>query len=1144
MFACVTRFLGAVRCPRRLGSLTLAVGLCGLWPGDAGAQFALRSKIEGTLTDTTGAVLPGATVTLTETTRNQVQTATTDANGLYSFSNLAPGTYTVIAELAGFVKTSSEPVTLGSATTTRVDLSLSVGVSEAVQVVKEAPLLQTDQIAVGVSVDKTTIDHLAAKGRNFTSFVQLAPGISTQPRADVGGTNSVGAYHVIGGVDYTAGGGGNNGFYINGVNANDNYVGGQSYSPSLEAIDEIKVDVANFSAANGRDLSTLSVTTRAGSNVFHGSAYDYLENSALNAWDPLERQRVTEGTEKPSLNRHQYGGNFGGPVLKNKLFFFGNFERTYNKRGSEPEFFRVPTAAERSGDFSGLLERFPDDPNYVLYNPFTTVFDEEGESIREPIPGNDLRNVRRPDGSPGIDPRALDMMNLFPLPNYTDPSDPDNLANYQALTTSKFTSYRFDSRVDFALSPNDNLYVNVARSNGKDDDSGGLFPEITSNVEDSSWMTSVSYARIFTPTLTNEVVIAYGKGKLCVPDQTSLDYMHQTDTLRAKYFQNLGSGPDQGIYAMGVDGYYDFGPFEAFCASNPSFQISSNLNWVKGSHSIKAGFNAFRKEEQDFDYIRYMSFNQQFTRAGSVDESIGGDSVASFLLGLPSEMQQRYTFTEGDDTLNFVMPYYGFYVEDKWQIRSNWTLSAGLRYDLGRQTYSGNRYGNAVLDTSYPGWQLAIPGRAPGLDLHYLGADKNNFAPRVSLAYEPRPGWLLRGGYGVFYDLGVSNIAGSRLDSAFGGVPGYVGDFYDNSRFDVPDDQPLMTIDNIFPQSASLTVGTYPVSTGTGTGYFDYQADVRFLDQDSGTTPYYHRFVVATEHQIGPRTAISVFYSGSRGRQLPYYDNLNKPAYQVGWTSDEEFNDARPNNNGRFGDVRVLRHGLTSTYNAGTVRIDQRMSHGLQFLSHYTYSKTVTDRGSLDGAIDEQPPTWDWNRQLGRGEAVFSHPHRLVAAATWDIPYGESLKGVTRGLLWGWRASGVYVIESGDALTVLNAQSSARDFEPDVPNVVGDPNDGAKTTLEWFNTAAFADPGQDVKGNARPGIVRGPGVNNLDLSLGKTFAIMNTTLLFRADMYNALNHAQWREIDTEFNTESGSTFGRVTEAREGRIVQVSLKLSF
>jgi hypothetical protein len=539
-----------------------------------------------------------------------------------------------------------------------------------------------------------------------------------------------------------------------------------------------------------------------------------------------------------------------------------------------------------------------------------------------------------------------------------------------------------------------------------------------------------------------------------------------------------------------------------------------------------------------------MSFNQQFTRSGSVDDGIGGDSVASFLLGIPSEMQQRYTFTEGDDTLNFVMPYFGFYVEDKWQIRSNWTLSGGLRYDLGRQTYSGNRYGNAVLDTSYDGWQLAIPGRAPGLDLHYLGADKNNFAPRLSLAYEPRQGWLLRGGYGIFYDLGVSSIAGSRLDSSFGAVPGYVGDFYDNARFDESDDVPVMSIDDIFPAPASLTVGTYPVSTGTGTGYFDYQADVRFLDQDSGTTSYYHRFVLATEHQVGPRTAISAFYSGSRGRQLPYYDNLNKPAYQTGWTSDEEFNDARPNNNGRFGDVRVLRHGLTSTYNAGTIRIDHRLSHGLQFLSHYTYSKTITDRGSLDGAIDEQPPTWDWNRQFGRGEAVFSHPHRLVAAATWDIPYGESLTGLTRGLLWGWRASGVYVWESGDALTVSNVQSSARDFEPDMPNVIGDPNDGPRTTLEFFNTSAFSDPGQDVKGNARPGVVRGPGLNNLDLSFGKTFAILNTKLLFRADMYNALNHAQWREIDTDFSTETGSTFGRVTEAREGRIVQLSLKLSF
>jgi len=570
----------------------------------ASAQFALRSKVEGTIEDTTGATLPGVAVTLTETSRNQVQTATTDTGGTYAFSNLAPGTYTITAELAGFVKMVSQPINLGSAASAQIDLTLHVGVSETVEVVNETPLVHTDQIAVGVAVDKALIDTIASKGRNFTSFVQLAPGISTQPRSDEAGTYSAGSHHVIGGIDYVAGGGGNNGFYVNGVNANDNYVGGQSYSPSLEAVDEIKVDVANFSAANGRDLSTLSVTTRAGTNRYRGSIYDYLENEALNAWNPLDRQRVTEGTEKPSLDRHQYGGNIGGPVFKDKLFFFANLERTYNKKGDEPQFYRVPTAAERQGDFSALLSRFPEDPNYLT---------DDGESIREPIPNNDLRNITRPDGSPSIDPRAQDMLNLFPLPNYVDPSDPNNLQNYQAFMTSKFTSYRFDGRVDFALSANDNLYVNFAKSHGRDENSGGLFPDILpGNVDDKSWLTSVSYARIFTPTLTNELVVAYGRGELCLPDQSSVDYMHQTDTLRAKYFQNLGSGADLGLYAMSIGDYYDFGAFEVFCAANPSFQISSNLNWIKGAHSIKGGFNFFRKKEEDFDYIRYVTFDQQF----------------------------------------------------------------------------------------------------------------------------------------------------------------------------------------------------------------------------------------------------------------------------------------------------------------------------------------------------------------------------------------------------------------------------------------------------------------------------------------------------------------------------------------------------
>ena len=203
---------------------------------------------------------------------------------------------------------------------------------------------------------------------------------------------------------------------------------------------------------------------------------------------------------------------------------------------------------------------------------------------------------------------------------------------------------------------------------------------------------------------------------------------------------------------------------------------------------------------------------------------------------------------------------------------SKWTLSAGLRYDLGIQTYSGNRYGNAIVDMNYDGWQLAIPGRAPGLDLHYLPADKNNFAPRVSLAYEPKPGWVLRAGYGIFYDLGITTTGGQRLGDGFGGVPGYVGDFYGNFRFDAHDDVPVMSLDDVFPAPASVAVGTYPISTGPGTGYFDYAASVRYMDDESGDTALLSPLrAVSTEKQIGARTELSLFYTGSRGRDLPYY---------------------------------------------------------------------------------------------------------------------------------------------------------------------------------------------------------------------------------------------------------------------------------
>jgi Carboxypeptidase regulatory-like domain len=1102
------------------------------------AQFTLRSGVSGLVTDPSKAVMPNVQVVLKDLDRNQTFTSTTNESGLYSFANLTPGRYQVSVEQAGFRKAVSDVIVVASQETARVDLSLQLGeVSRVVEVEAAAPLLQTEQAVVGGLADRKFVETLPVLGRNFTSFVNLAPNISTSPRPNEGTTWAVGSQHVVGGVNYIAGGGGDNGFYMNGANVNDNWVGGLSYSPSIEAVSEVKADVANFSAANGRDVSTLNVTTRGGGSQYHGAIFDYLQNTAFNAWNPLTKALAEPGQEKDFFQRNQFGGSAGGPIVipkvyngREKAFFFVSYEQMIENRGGASAIYRVPTEAERQGDFSELLRRFPDDPNFVLYNPYSTVIDADGNSIRTPIPNNDLRLATKPDGSPIIDPRAQDLLGLFPLSNgYQNPTNPNDLSNYRTSFKNGNDNYRFDSRFDYRITNNDNVYVSFSKSFGSDDNGGGLFPPLAANVEDSSHLVTVNYARVFSPRATNEFLFSTGRGRLFSVDQKVRDYMADTSTLRNKYFQNIGSGEDQGAYGFNIQDYYDFGHGEVFMASNPTWQFSDNLSWLKGSHSLKLGVNYFWKQELDWDFIRSVNFDSTFTRAGSVGESRGGDSVASFLTGIPNEMVQRYNFTGGKETdpeLDFINAYWGFFFEDKWQVNPKLTLSLGLRYDLPRPVYSGNRYGQAIVDFNTPGWQLAIPGRAQGLPHHYVPADKNNLAPRISLAYRLHSDFVVRASYGIFY---VSGLSATQSQLQFGSVPGYVGDEFTNARFGVHDDLPYLKFDDIFPPQASVELGLYPVSTGTGTGYFDYTAEIHFSDKESKTVPYYQRYMLELQKGLGSNTVLSFSYLGGRGTKLPNFENLNIPAYRTGWTSEDEINSARPNNNGRFSNVRVLRHGFNSFYNAFTVRMQRNLSQGLQFVSHYTFSKTVADsQGYNIENLGLYPDRWDWNRHLGRGEQPYSHPHRFVSAVTYDIPWGKTLPALGKALLAGWNVSFFTTFESGDSLTITNEVTSARDFEPDRPNVSANPNlsGGEQTFTRYFNTGVFSAPPQDVKGNAGEGIVRGPGINNWDISLSKNFRPAEKfNIEFRAEFFNAFNHTQWRYVDTRFNDSPTSTFG-------------------
>lgn len=1113
------------------------------------SQFSLRSNISGSVTDATGAVIPEARVVLLEITRNQTHETRTNESGFYTFSNLTPGTYQVAVEQPGFNRAVSPSVEAGTQGNLRVDLVVQVGdVATTVEVTSATPILETEQTRIGTTIERELVETLPMKGRNFTGFAVLAPNISTFPRGNSGGTWSAGGHHLIGGVNFIAGGGGDNGFYMNGVNINDNWVGSTSYAPSMEAIAEVKIDVANFSAANGRDISNFQVATRGGTNELHGTAYDYFQNNALNAWNPYTKMQIAPGQKQNVLQRNQFGGNIGGPVFipklwdgRNRAFFFVNYEQTIENRGGVDSLHRVPTAGERAGNFSHLLQRFPGDVNFMLYDPFSTLIDDDGESLRTPLPNNTI-----PGGLLNADAQA--MLGIFPESNgYSNPSDPRDLRNFRTFSRRGQDNYRLDTRFDLRVSDNDNLFVNVSRSRGKDKNIGGIFPELASSVEDSSYLVTTNYARVFSPTVTNEFIFGFGKGRLDNVDQGVQSYMRETDTLRNRFFNNIGSGPDQGFHVIGFwsNGWDWIGHEEVFYASNPSLQFSNNLSWVKNNHTFKFGFNYFQKKEIDNDYIRGVYFGKQFTQAGSLGEQRGGDAMADFLFGIPSAMLQRFDFQDGAPELNLVVPYWGFFAEDKWQVTPKLTLNLGLRYDLAIPPYSGARYGFARVNFDVPDWQLEIPGRADNLPLHWIPTDKNNFAPRLSLAYRMKDNLVVRTSYGIFF-MGTTN--GDRLGNGFGSVPGYVGDWFDNARFGAPDDIPTLSFSDIFPAQEPVEVGVYPISTGSGAGYFDFPADIYTNDRNSNTTPYFQRYLFEVQNSINPNTVLTFTYMGGRGTKLPFYENVNRPDYRTGWASDSLYNAARPNSSGRFGNVGLQRPGLNTFYNSGTVRFERRFSRGLQFLAHYTFSKTVADFTDITlESLPIQRIFWQWNRQLGRGEIDYSHPHRLVATGSYQVPAGAGWNPALRAVAGGWNFSGIYTYESGNALTVFNGVTDARDYEPNMPNLIGDPNGAGadRSFTRWFNTAAFAAPPQDVKGNAGPGIIRGPGLNNFDLSVSKNFRVAeHWNVQFRGDFLNALNHTQWSGVNTTFSDAADTRFGWVTGAREARVVQLGLRVSF
>lgn len=1145
----------------------------------AAAQFAQRGSITGTVADQSGGVVPGAKISLTDLDQRKTTITQTNESGQYAFTQLNTGHYQVGVEATGMQQSVSTPIELATQQNAKFDFTLVPGaVVQAIEVRSAEPLVETDRASVDENIDFQQIQALPINGRNYTSLAALAPGIATYPQSNVnpGGTYNVGGQHVMGGTQYAVGGQfegtpGDNGYYVNGVNATENYQGGISYAPSIDAIQEARLAVSDFSAATGHDISTFSISTRAGTNQFHGQAFDYLENDLLNARVPF--QEDVGLFAKPTLRRNQFGGGLGGPVvipklyhkLKDRAFFFVNWEQWEERDGLPNTTAFVPSDAERAGNFGELCTAGFDtngmctDPTQQLYNPTTTTYDHSGNSTRSIFPFNKIGPV---------DPGAAAILGLYPHEN--SPGSVANGFNYVTSATHGASVYRLDSRYDYRISDKNSLFVAFSRSRGTDNNTGGVFPQYVGNVDDRSYVITINDAHTFTPNIANELIVGFSHAALVTVSPSELAFVNSSANPFNSIFSNTGNGTNKGSLALYMYGQYaDPGFFEIFQAANLSRQVSDNLSWVHGKHYMTFGMNYFNKGEQDWDFNRFASFGCQlnyitftcpkdeFTQAGSAQGSGGGDAFADLMLGLPRLIHQRYDVTSGGPLapqLDLRFPYWGFYANDRMQLSEKLTLSVGLRYDLIIPIFAPNNLCCALVNENVPGWELQVPGIAPGVPQHFLSPVKDYFAPRVSVAYRIKPRLVFRVGYGLFYDEGGGQIS-SAVGNALNGIPGYfVGEDVTNATLGAPNDTPALHLSNIFPAAPAVAPGTYPVNLGKGTGLLSNSGfgDVYTFNKESNTVPHYHRYLADLQYEVSKDSVLTLEFVGAQGRNGMYFAGSNLPPYQVNWPDGafgDAFNAARPNNTGNFGTVWNLAPGLKTFYNAGVVKFEKRFSNGFSILSNYSFSKTVATRASVGGG----DAVWAYNLNGSEGLATSDHPQRFVFSAVWQPVYGRTWNPVARTLLAGWQISTVTTMESGDRYAALNySGTSANNANgPDLMSINpgANPNvgHGSKTFYEQFNTNAFYAPANGVIGGAAPGIIQGPGQINSDISAAKTFNLTERFKLdFRSDFLNALNHPQWTGISNYYPADpnTGVPFGQVEGSREGRIIQVSAKVHF
>ena len=1149
------------------------------------------ADILGTVTDSTGASIPNAGVTLTNLGTNDQRTVQSNGSGDYTFTLLPVGHYSISVKAAGFQESMTKDLAVEAGDRARADVHLQVGSTSAVvEVTATTPLLQADSATVSSTVTAKAVQDLPLNGRNFVQLVQIVPGANEGPG---NGLTSGGrpddrrqtASFSVNGQDDTL-----NNYTIDGIDDNERIIGTIGVRPIVEAIDEITVQTNNYTAEAGRTAGVVvSIVTRAGTNQFHGTAYEFFRNDIFDARNVLQ----TTGS-KPELRQNQFGGSIGGPIWKNRTFFFGDYEG-----------FR-----EVNGD------------TYTK----TTLTQNEYNDVNSLNGGSPQLLLNAGNGTQGfaVDPIALAYLKLYPAPNAGAAGALSN--NY--ITSPQRTQFAnsFDVRIDHKFSDRNLFFgrydynkVNTFTPPGLGINaatglqiSGGQF-DFDGPATDTAQQYGFGFTHFFTQNLLVDLRAAFTRiNNLSLPLNSTGN--RNADAIVSggvgTFASNLNS-QSTNLTPISFPGLSDIGDgsFVPLQDIDNTFQYLGTVSWTKGDHNIKFGASLIRRQARN---VQSPYVGGQYTFGLPTDSSPAPGSTVQ-----PSATQQRDNgiastltgaFSGEQRQVDLTAPDYrtwepSFFVQDSWKVTPKLTVLYGLRYEFYTPfTEAHNRISNfdffqaLGLTPSNVGSALKIAG-VNGADGHAgISSDYSNVAPRLGFAYSARPGTVVRGGFGISYFPG-NYTSNTDLKN----VP-FLSNFQPNCQAAV-----AIQIETNFlgaghsvgngqcaPAYSSFDQGL-PIPTTPNVSNLQNLNPLSFgAESPNFKSAVIDQYNLQVEQQFGA-TVLTVGYVGNVGHHLPqvindinqpypYSTNPNSPLYQPGTA-------IRPNSGprkldpqfpgGNLSGVGLVQSEGVSNYNGLQVAVQQRLTKGLAFDANYTWSKALSDvtgfsqEGSQEGFSDADPTRL---LQIEYGIAENDIQNRFALSLNYQFQYGKNWTGIAKQALAGWEINTITVWQSGKPFTILNnggnagpgnndtttyinpstGQSVTESYADravpnngggrDRPNTLFDPR-GNKSKAEFFNIDAFAPQPTGEIGNTPRNSLFGPDFRHVDLSLFKNFPLTErVNLQFRAESYNISNTPSFIFPLGDSSTELGSTnFGQVSNFDPNytpRLYQFALKAQF